>query len=181
VRSAGIRFDRNSGSSLESIYQTSRDYPCAGVLAARSDEGWAGLIVPKYRSDGKELGQVNELDTILEPHEFSQELRAIARELWQATERVGCKMSVHTTARGMRYITGRVGSRVVCRFDLKPVAGHVCVYVRGASDHVLLASGEVHRRKNAPSWVHVRSVEQAKRLETEIRAARLRVVGGRKQ
>ena len=67
---------------------------------------------------------------------------------------------------GIEYKRGRV---VFCRFD--PTAEHVCVRVLGASESELRNAGNVHPRKNAPPWVHVREEQGVRALEPLIRRA----------
>lgn len=68
-------------------------------------------------------------------------------------------------------ITYKRGRRVYLRIDPKPTAGHVGVCVPGADDSALSVAGDLHRRKNDWSWVHVRDVASAQRLVDEIRHA----------
>ena len=115
---------------------------------------------------------LSEFDDRLNSGECSQIIRDIVACLREAAGRVGgIWRSAHSALERSWGIVGMRGGRVVCRLDIKPYAGHVCVSIPGADDRQIVAAGAVHCRKNAPSWVDVRDVKGAGRIAPLIAAA----------
>ena len=115
---------------------------------------------------------LREFEDRLNSRECTQVIRDVVASLKTAAERAGdVSWSAHSAPGRSWGIIGKRGGRVICRLDLKPQAGHVCVCIPGADDGKLNEAGTVHRRKNAPSWVDIRDTRGASLLEPLIAEA----------
>jgi len=123
---------------------------------------------------------LREFEDRMNSRECTQLIRDIVASLRTGAERAGeISWSAHSTPGRSWGIIGKRGGQVICRLDLKPEAGHVCVSIPGADDTKLNAAGTVHKRKNAPSWVDIRDTRGAGLLEpfiAEVSASVRRVV-----
>jgi len=115
---------------------------------------------------------LKEFDERLNSMECSQAIREIVAALRKAAEQAGpTSWIAHSGSGGGWGIRGKRDRRLVCQFDPKPTALHVCAQVPGADERELKAAGTVHLRKNGSHWVDVRDVQGAKTLEPLIARA----------
>jgi hypothetical protein len=98
----------------------------------------------------------------------SQDIRDVVECIRQTVDRNGVVVWIDHSAKNGWGTRAKVGRRAVCRIDPKPVAGHVCVSIYGASAEDLSSAGRVHIRKEADPWVDVKTLEGARSLEPTI-------------
>ena len=115
---------------------------------------------------------VREFEDRLNSMECSQLIREIVTALRNAARKAGPMLwTAHSGPGGGWGIRGKRDRRLVCQFDPKPTALHVCAQVPGADERELKAAGTVHIRKNGLHWVDIRGVQGAKVLEPLIARA----------
>lgn len=110
----------------------------------------------------------------LESRDYPQAVRDLVHALRMRAESVGddVRIRAHQSPRGSIGLTFKRGRRVFLRADPKPMKGHVCVSIPGASDEALAPAGGVHRRKGiAPSWVDVTALAGVELLHSETLAS----------
>ena len=115
---------------------------------------------------------LKEFNERLNSLECSQAIREIVAALRKAAEHAGPPSWIaHSGPGGGWGIRGKRDRRLVCQFDPKPTALHVCAQVPDADERELKAAGTVHLRKNGMHWVDVRDVRGARVLEPLIARA----------
>lgn len=110
----------------------------------------------------------------LNSREYPQDVRNLVHALRQRAESCGddVRIRAHQSSKGSIGLTFKRGRRVFLRADPKPMKGHVCVSIPGASDEALASAGRVHRRKGiAPSWVDVTALAGVELLQLETLAS----------